>query len=374
MAPIKKNLRKDSPIRYAVVGLGYFAQIAVLPGFSHAKNSHLAALVSGDPVKLRRLARKYRAPKTYSYEEFDKCLDSGEIDAVYIALTNDLHKEYAVRAALKGIHVLCEKPMAVTEKECEMMIQAASKGRARMMIAYRLHLEEANLKAIETVRSGKIGEARIFNSLFTQQVRSGNFRLKAEQGGGSLYDVGIYCVNAARYLFQAEPSEVVAFSASSEDARFKEIDEMSSAILRFPGDRLAAFTCSFGSADRSAYEIVGTKGSLRVEDAYKFAAGAKHLLIQDGKKRQRTFAKKDQIGAEIAYFSNCVLKGKNPEPSGKEGLADVRIIRALYASARTGKPVKLGSFEKKSRPRISQAVRRPPVDKPDLFHAKPVTR
>jgi predicted dehydrogenase len=123
-------------VRYAVVGLGYFAQIAVLPGFAHASNSRLAALVSDDPEKLKKLGRKYGAQGLYGYDRFDAMLSTGGIDAVYIALPNDLHKEYAVRAAEAGVHVLCEKPMAVTEKDCEEMIRAAADRRVRLMIAH----------------------------------------------------------------------------------------------------------------------------------------------------------------------------------------------------------------------------------------------
>jgi predicted dehydrogenase len=363
------------PIRYAVVGLGYFAQIAVLPAFAHAKkNSRLVALVSGDPLKLKKLARQYKVPHVWSYDEYEACLDSGEIDAVYLVLPNDLHKEYAVRAARKGIHVLCEKPMAVTENDCKAMIRAADKAKVRLMIAYRLHLEEANLKAVELVRSGALGKPRLFNSVFSMQVSPGNARLEAERGGGTLYDIGVYCINAARYLFQEEPREVVAFSASSGDPRFREVDEMTTAILRFPGDRLASFTCSFGASDTRDYEVAGTKGILRVEDAYTYAGASRHVLMIGEKKKFRKFTKKDQIAAELVYFSECIRTGKEPEPSGREGLADVRIVRALYESARKGRPVRLAAFPKKKRPRASQTITRPPVrKKPKLIRAKPVS-
>ena len=198
-------------MRYAVVGLGYIAQVAVLPAFRHAGvNSELAALVSGDPQKLRKLGRKYRVAALYDYERFEECLQSGKIDAVYIALPNHLHRTYAVAAARRGIHVLCEKPMAVTATECEAMIEAARSNGVALMIAYRLHFEKANLEAVSLTRSGKLGDLRIFQSLFTMQVRDeDNIRLKRAAGGGPLYDIGIYCINAARSLFRAEPLEVI---------------------------------------------------------------------------------------------------------------------------------------------------------------------
>jgi glucose-fructose oxidoreductase len=194
------NPARGEKVRYAVVGLGYISQIAVLPAFAHARgNSELTALVSGDPKKLQAMARKYRVKHTYSYEQYTECLDSGEIDAVYISLPNNMHRGYAESAAQAGIHVLCEKPMAFDENECENMISATEEASVKLMIAYRLHFEPANLHAIEVVNSAKIGEPRIFNSIFSQQVRVGNSRLQKDVGGGALYDMGIYCLNAARY-------------------------------------------------------------------------------------------------------------------------------------------------------------------------------
>jgi predicted dehydrogenase len=151
------------------------------------------------------------------------------------------------------------------------------------MIAYRLHFEEANLQAIEIVQSGKLGRPRLFASTFTMQVKEGNIRLQREMGGGTLYDIGIYCINAARYLFRAEPTEVVAFRANGEDARFRDVEEGISAIMRFPEDRMANFVCSFGGADVSAYEVVGSKGSLRLDPAYELASELTHHLTHPEK-------------------------------------------------------------------------------------------
>ncbi len=177
------NRRRASRIRYAIVGLGHIAQVAVLPAFAHARsNSDVTALVSDDPEKLRLISRKYRVPHTYTYKQYDQCLRDGHIDAVYIALPNHLHCEYAVRAAKAGIHVLCEKPMAVTEQECGRMIEAAEKAHVKLMVAYRLHLEEANLNTIQLARSGKLGNLRLFNSVFTMQVREGDIRLSKPSG------------------------------------------------------------------------------------------------------------------------------------------------------------------------------------------------
>ncbi|MEH2466335.1 Gfo/Idh/MocA family protein [Nostoc sp.] len=357
-------------IRYAVVGLGWFAQEAALPSFVHAENSELVALVSDDPTKSEELSKKYGIKHTYSYEQYEDCLTSGEVDAVYIALPNHLHREYTVRAANQAIHVLCEKPMATTEEECEAMIKAANDNNVKLMIAYRLHLEEANLQAVEIVRSKQIGEPRIFNSVFTQQVEEGNIRLRDVTGGGTLYDIGIYCINAARYLLQDEPIEVFAIAANKGEERFSEVEEMTSVILRFPNERLATFTCSFGGASVSSYQIVGTQGDLRVESAYAWQGELKHYLTINGETQKRTFEDHDQLAAEFIYFSDCILQDKNPEPSGTEGLIDVSIIQALYKSIETRQPVQIETRNRHQRPTSAQTIERPPAEEtPDLINA-----
>src|SRR5262245_3753944 len=221
-----------SKVRYAVVGMGHIAQVAVLPAFAHAKrNSTLAAIVTDDRTKRREIARKYKLDHAYSYREYERCLE--QVDAVYIALPNSMHAEYTIRAANAGVHVLCEKPMAVTVTECQRMIDACEKNRVKLMVAYRLHFEEINLSAIDLIEKGKIGEPKFFNSSFSMTVRPGNIRTQAELGGGTLYDIGVYCINAARYLFRSEPTEVLAMSSNSEAKKVAEIDESTAALLRF---------------------------------------------------------------------------------------------------------------------------------------------
>ena len=357
-------------VRYAVVGLGHIAQVAVLPAFAHAgENSELVALFSDDAEKLAKLGRKYRLEHLFDYEEFEEGLKAAAVDAVYIALPNHLHREYTERAANAGVHALCEKPMAVTEEDCEAMIDACDRNGVKLMIAYRLHFEEANLRAVELVQSGKIGEPRIFNSVFTMNVKEGDIRLNPRnQGGGTLYDIGIYCINAARYLFEDEPIEVLALTARKDDPRFSApgVDEMTGAILRFPGERLATFITSFGASDVSRLQVVGTKGNLVLDPAYEYAGELTHEITIDDRTRERRFPKRDQFAPELVYFSECIETGEDPEPSGKEGLGDIRIIRALYASADTDGPIALGPFDKHERPTMDQEIRKPAVKKPEL--------
>jgi len=355
-------------IRYAVVGCGHIAQVAVLPAFANARrNSQLAAIVSGDPVKRAELRKKYGVERAVGYDAYDELLKSGAIDAVYIALPNNMHAEYAERAARAGVHVLCEKPMAVTEAQCELMIRAAREARVKLMIAYRLHFERANLEAAEIARSGRIGEPRLFNSTFTMHVAPGNIRIRRDMGGGVLYDIGIYCINAARALFRDEPVEVRAMTCGV----IGDVEESVSAVLRFPNERLASFVASFGAADVSEYRLVGTKGDLAVEPAYEYAQPLEHRLSLDGNLvGERRFAKRDQFAPELLYFSDCVLQNRDPEPSGEEGLADVRVIRALYQAADAGHPVELAPYERHERPSLEQEIRRPPIEKPDVIRAR----
>lgn len=358
-------------VRYAVVGLGYIAQIATLPAFANARrNSELTALVSGDAEKLAQLGRKYGVANLYPYEAFEACLRT--VDAVYIALPNHLHAEYTEMAAQAGVHVLCEKPLAVTEEQCARMIAAAEAHRVLLMTAYRLHFERATLKAIEIAQSGELGDLRYFEAGFSMQVREDNIRLRSPAlGGGPIYDIGIYCINAARQLFRAEPDEVVAFDANSGEPRFRDTHEMMSCLLRFPGERLASFTCSAGAADLGWYELVGTKGRLRVDPAYEYAKALRHAVTVDGRTRKTAYARRDQFGPELLYFSDCILEGRVPEPSGREGLADVRVIRGLLRSARRGTPIALREFERRRHPSLEMEIRRPPVAEPELVHAQP---
>jgi glucose-fructose oxidoreductase len=365
---------KKSAVRYAVVGLGHIAQVAVLPAFEHAENAELTALVSSDAGKLKALARRYEIERAVTYEEFGDLCASGDIDAAYIALPNHMHREYTEIAASAGIHVLCEKPMAVTVKDAEAMIRACARNDVKLMIAYRLHFERANLEAIDVVNSGKIGEPRYFSSDFSLDVKEGDIRVRRETGGGALWDLGIYCVNAARYLFRAEPTEVVALTAARDDERFREVEEMLSAILRFPGERLAHFTCSLGAADIATYRVVGTKGDIVLNPAYEYAMELEREVTVGGRKNHKKYPKRDQFAPELIHFSDCILNDSEPEPSGEEGLLDVRVIEALYRSAKSGRPVRLPPRDKDVRPSLEQEIRRPPVTKPKEVKVKPPSR
>jgi predicted dehydrogenase len=366
---MSKSSSRRGPVRYAVVGLGHIAQVAVLPAFRHAqRNSRLVALVSDDPRKRELVGKKYRVERSYSYDEYDACLEG--VDAVYIALPNSMHAEYTIRAARAGVHVLCEKPMAVTAAECESMIDACRRHRVKLMIAYRLHFEEINLRVIDLVRKGRIGDAKFFNSSFSLTVRQGNIRGQRELGGGSLCDIGVYCINAARHIFRSEPTAVMAISVNSGASNVKEIDESTGAVLRFDRERVAAFVTSFNAADAGWYQIVGTRGDIRVDPAYEYAEALSYAITIDGRTKRERIAKRDQFAPELLYFSDCVLRNREPEPSGREGLQDVRIVQALYKSARAGKAVAIPPYRPAKRPTGRQKIVRPGIPKPSLVKAK----
>jgi predicted dehydrogenase len=360
-------------VRYAVVGLGHIAQAAMVPAFKHARrNSRLVAVVSDDRTKRQEFTRRHRLEAAYSYDEFETCL--AQVDAVYIALPNSMHAEFAIRAAQAGVHVLCEKPMAVTVEECKQVNAAVRKAGVKLMIAYRLHFETVNIAAMELARRGDLGDLRYFTSSFSMKVRRGDIRTKKSCGGGTLYDIGVYCINAARYLFRAEPTEVSAMSVHSGAKTLEEVDETTAATLRFSDGRVATFVTSFNASDVASYRIVGSRGHIHVDPAYEYAEGLKCTITIEGKKRTKEIGKRDQFAPELLYFSDCILKDRQPEPSGEEGLQDVRIVEALYESARTRRPVAIRPFEKRVRPTSRQRITRPGIRKPELIKVQSATR
>ena len=355
-------LKPKKKIRYAVVGLGHIAQTAVLPAFKNArKNSQLVALVSGDKEKLKKLGDKYRIEKRSLYSEFEELMKTGEVDAVYIATPNFYHRNIMETAARYGVHVLCEKPMAVTTEDCYAMLNEAENYGIQFMIAYRLHFQAANLEAIKRAHSKRIGDLKIFNSVFTFEVKDPrNIRLDvAERGGGPLYDIGIYCINASRTLFKAEPIEVFATANSTKDSRFRKNDETISCILKYPDGKMANFTVSFGSFPTSDYDLIGTKGRIRLEKGYGHSSAMLLKTFEEGKIFKKRFSERDQFAPELIYFSDCIQRKKKVGPSGEEGLMDVKIIEALLLSIDLGSPITLEEINRRRSSSENQKMTRP---------------
>lgn len=355
----------ESKTRFAVIGLGNIAQVAVLPAFEHAsERCELVALVSSDAQKLAELGQLYGVRHTGSYDELERILDEAQVDAAYIALPNVQHRRMTERCARAGVHVLCEKPMATSIEDCDAMIEVCDENDVKLMIAYRLHFEPANLHAIELASSGQLGELRFFSSIFGQQVREGDIRTRRDVGGGALFDMGVYCINAARYLFRDEPVEVFAWQTDASDPRFEGVDASTVAVVRFPGDRLAQLSCSQAAADVDTYRIVGTEGDLRLEPAYGYTEGLVHHLSIGGETKTQEFPRVDQFAPELLHLAECIDRGTDPEPSGEEGLADVRVMQAIVQSARSGRPVSLPPYALTQRPDVRLETRKPPVKRP----------
>lgn len=331
-------------IRYAVVGAGWISQEAFMPAVAATQNSRMQAVVSGRRDIARHLASFYGVPEVLDYSDYNALLTSDRIDAVYIALPNDLHADYTIRALRAGKHVMVEKPLATSVAEGEAMIAAAKESGAFLMTAYRLHNEPGTHAMLDAVRTGKIGDALYVAATFGFQTQLGNHRLKSGHWGGALPDVGVYCLNAARHIFEAEPISVQAIaSRPPNDPRFAEIDASLAVTLRFPGERLAQFFCSFGSALSESLRVIGTMGELVLDPAFRFESAFTMRLKKDGNETLQVFPQVDHFAGQIAYFSDCIDKGVPPGADGGEGLADLRVLIAIDEAARTEKTVLLAT-------------------------------
>jgi predicted dehydrogenase len=361
-------------VRFAVVGAGHIAQAAVLPSFEQAERCKLAAIVTGNPDKAAALGQRYGV-ETTDYDGYERLLASGKIDAVYIATPNHLHCEQTVQAAEAGVHVLCEKPMAVTEEECDRMHEACDDNEVHLMIAYRLHFDPTTLEA-RRLALQEIGEQRFITAAFSQRVKAGDIRLLPhDRGGGPLYDIGVYCINAARYLFDDEPVSVSALGTRNRDDRFADVDATVAATLQFPHNRVASFVCSFDGHAEDRVLVVGTQGSITVEPAFSHSAALGWALRSgEDASRSRRREAHDQFSPELDHLARCIVDGHRPEPDWREGKADVRIVRAMLRSAAEGgRPVHVEPVVQRRRPTLDQAASRPPVEAPDEVEASSPT-
>ena len=331
-------------IRYAVVGAGWIAQEAFLPAVPATGNSRVQAIVSGSPDVAAKLAAFHDVPEVLGYGGYDALIASDRIDAVYIALPNDQHADFTIRALKAGKHVMVEKPLSTSLAEAEAMVAAAAQSPAFLMTAYRLHNEPATHAMLAAVRSGQIGTPLYVAATFGFQAGLGNHRLKAGHWGGALPDVGVYCLNATRHIFAAEPVAVQALaSRPTDDPRFAQIDASLAVTLKFPGERLAQFLCSFGTGLSESLRIVGSAGELVLDPAFRFESTLRMTLRHGGKETHRTFAQVDHFAGQIAYFSDCIATGTPPEADGTEGLADMRVLLAIDEAARSERTVTLES-------------------------------
>lgn len=354
----KKSPKATERLRYAVVGLGHIAQAAILPAFQGAQeNSELVALVSDSDNKLAVLGEQYGVSARYGYDDLEDCINRENIDAVFIALPNSLHREFVLRSIHCGAHVLCEKPLGVNAQECREMDRAARQFHVYLMTAYRLHFDDANMEVVRLVRDGKIGEPRIFSSVFSFQVSPDNIRVKARLGGGALADIGLYAVNAARYVFQSEPIQVLGTVFYGDDRRFENVEGTAAATLVFSQNRVAQFACSFAATDCSYFEVVGSEGRIRLDQAYEWSEGSRMSIFRKNADPEvREFPQHDQFAAELVYFSDCVMNTKQPEPSAREAESDMRILEAIRHSADSSRSVALRLPHSRKRPDERQII------------------
>ena len=344
------GLSSDRKIRYAIVGLGDIAQEAMMPGVKHTGNSEITALVTGDQEKARALGDMYDVHDLYAYEQFDQLLASGKIDAIYLATPNWRHAEFAIPALKAGVHVLVEKPLEISTEQCEAIIQAANATSAKIMVAYRLHFEPGTLSTIERIRSGELGEVKLFTSTFVQKVDPENHRAKNGTKAGPLFDMGPYPLNAARYVFGAEPIEVISAVGTRDPAAgLGDFDHTVAATLRFPDGRLAQFVVSYALNALESYYAVGTTGSIGMQPCYTYGKSLEQTVTIGQDEKTHSFKNTDHFGGELKYFSDCILNDRDPEPGIEEGYADVRVLEAISRAIETGDRVTLEPFDRAQR-------------------------
>ena len=346
-------------IGYAVVGAGAVVERALLPAFARASGeARLAAIVSTDRARGQALAQEHRVT-SYHLDEFRQCLQRDDVHAVYIALPNSMHCDYAVEAARAGAHVLVERPMAVMADECRRMLRTCQTNRVKLMVAYHLQFHPGHLRLGELVRSGAIGAPKTISSDFTLRLQDpDDARLQRRLGGGTMYDLGVFAIFAARTLFAAEPAQVMAMTARMTRRYGGDVDESTVALIRFPEDRLTHFHTSFGEEPTAVLTVFGEDGYVRLTGAYDASQSSALEIVRGGRREEQTFEAIDAYASEIEHFAGCIVRDSAPEPSGVEGLQDVRIVEAIYRSARDGRPVTLPRLARVEAPPAEQEVRK----------------
>ncbi|MGB7729848.1 MAG: Gfo/Idh/MocA family oxidoreductase [Candidatus Acidiferrum sp.] len=330
---------------WAIVGLGSLSINQILPAFAKCEKSKPVAFVSGHPDKANKLAARYGIdPKNiYNYQNYDSIKNNPEVDIIYIVLPNCMHAEYTIRGFQAGKNVLTEKPMACHPADCQKMIDAGRQAGKKLMVAYRCRYEPYNQEAIRMARSGELGLTQVIVADMGFNIGNPDqWRLKKDlSGGGSLMDIGIYGLNASRYLTGEEPVEINAMMYSApNDPRFKEVEETINFQLRFPSGVLANCSSSYGYVSQNRYRIIGTEGWLDMDPATIYSG----LRMKVGRKNiieEINLPVRDHFALEMDHMSQCVMENKDPLTPGEEGLRDITLMMAIYEAARTGKTVKV---------------------------------
>ncbi len=340
--PVPAGAKK---IRYCIIGLGRISLDHFMPGTRQSSIAEVTAIVSGHRDKAEKTAAQYNVPSSsiYSYDNMDEIRNNPNIDAVYIALPNSMHAEYTIRSAKAGKHVLCEKPMATSVADCKSMIAACAAANRKLMIAYRCQLEPTNLRAIEIIRSGVLGPIQTIESTYGFNIRAGEWRINRQlAGGGPLMDVGIYSLNACRYLTGEEPATIYANGSTiDKDGRFNEVEENVSWTMKFPSGIVAACNTTYGAQMEGFYRVHGAKGFLHMEPAFGYEG--LHLKAHingtskgdPGKDIDLPEVERDpsQFARQADYFATCIHKNLTPRPNGEEGLRDIQYMQQIYRAA-----------------------------------------
>ena len=350
-AKVKMPTVVPRQVGFALVELGQLAIEEILPAFGLCRMARPTAFVSGHPEKAKHLSEVYGTPgrtTIYNYENFDAIKDDPAIDVVYIVLPNSMHAEYTIRALKAGKHVLCEKPMATSTAECERMIAAANEAGRKLMIAYRLHYEPFNQKVMQLAEGGQLGQLKHISASNCQDTKAPNIRLSSKLGGGPARDVGIYCINAGRYVTGEEPVEVHAVAHKpDDDSRFLEVPESVTFTLRYPSGVVAQCQCGFGSTVVRQLSVFGTEGAIDLANA--FAYRGQVLKVKRGSEdkgderiEKLLLSPVNHFASEMDHLCECLIAGTEPRTTGDMGLADMRIIQAIEESWMSGKRVELG--------------------------------
>jgi len=345
----KASLPPDKRVGFAVVALGRLSVEEILPAFAASKKCRLAALCSGTPDKLRHLGARYGIAEDalYSYDGFDRIAQNDAVQVVYIVLPNSMHKEWVLRSAAAKKHVLCEKPMANSANDARAMIAACADAGVKLMIAYRCRYQPHHLEVIKRVQSGEFGPPKIIEAINAQnQGDPDQWRLKkALAGGGSLPDIGLYCLNAARATLGEEPIEVEAqIHSTPNDRRFAEVEETVTWLMRFPSGALANLSTSYGTHRASRMAVHLDRGSLMLDNAFPYRGQRlRFVKAQDGIETETDLqiAPQDQFASEMDHMADCVLNNRAPDTPGEEGLRDQVLMEAIYRSAEARVPVKV---------------------------------
>ncbi len=326
-------------LKWGLLSTAHINRALIFP-IRQSPRSDLVAVASRDLDKARSYAKEWKIPKFYG--SYESLLADPDINVVYISLPNGLHAEWTVKALQAGKHVLCEKPLAISLEQVDAIIAAARQtGKIAVEgFMYRHHPQTLRLK--ELANQGSLGEICLVRGAFTYTIsRPENVRLNADLGGGSIWDVGCYPINYARYLYSAEPVEVFGWAHWGSNG----IDETFTGQVRFPGDRVLQFDSSFRLPSRSFMEFVGGKGAVRLDTPYKPGEKAEIHITRSGEMEHITVRGQELYIGEVNDLEDAILDHKPPRISLQDSRGNVATILALLESARTGKSVFLNQMK-----------------------------